>query len=364
MGTTPRSRSKIYLAVDVAKHNKPNDCFVVYDGKVFDVTKFVVDHPGGDDLILNYAGRDVTEIMADPVEHSHSDSAYELLRDFQVGVVGTEETITNPDFEYTDSFEPEDTAVEDDYKKNQFLDLSRPLIMQVWNSNFSKGFYLQQVHQPRHLPHPARLFGPWYLEMFTVTPWYMVPLIWLPITFYLVYRSLVDQSLDVGWSMRLTRTGICFALGNLIWTLLEYGMHRFLFHMDEKLPDHRIAITLHFLLHGIHHYIPMDRLRLVMPPLLFTVLETPFTQLAHTIFPGWMANGIISGAFFFYVGYDTIHYALHHSRLTGYIRSVKSHHMQHHYKEPDMGFGVTSPIWDWVFGTQFVQRPSAGGKTA
>lgn len=39
--------------------------------------------------------------------------------------------------------------------------------------------------------------------------------------------------------------------------LLEYGMHRFLFHIDEYLPDHPAALTLHFLLHGIHHYIPV-----------------------------------------------------------------------------------------------------------
>lgn len=59
----------------------------------------------------------------------------------------------------------------------------------------------------------------------------------------------------------------------------------------------------------------MDRLRLVMPPLLFTALSFPFTRLAYSIFPTYVANGIISGAFFFYVGYDTMHYALHHTKL-------------------------------------------------
>lgn len=59
----------------------------------------------------------------------------------------------------------------------------------------------------------------------------------------------------------------------------------------------------------------MDRMRLVMPPLLFTVLQAPFTRLAHTLFPNWMANGIISGSFTFYVLYDVMHYALHHTKL-------------------------------------------------
>lgn len=59
----------------------------------------------------------------------------------------------------------------------------------------------------------------------------------------------------------------------------------------------------------------MDRMRLVMPPLLFFALQTPFTKLAHKLFPAWMANGIISGAFVFYVAYDVMHYALHHTKL-------------------------------------------------
>lgn len=51
----------------------------------------------------------------------------------------------------------------------------------------------------------------------------------------------------------------CFLAGNIIWTLLEYGLHRFLFHIDDLLPDANWALVLHFLLHGIHHYLPMDR---------------------------------------------------------------------------------------------------------
>jgi 4-hydroxysphinganine ceramide fatty acyl 2-hydroxylase len=50
-----------------------------------------------------------------------------------------------------------------------------------------------------------------------------------------------------------------FALGCVVWTILEYTLHRFLFHLDYYLPDNGVAITLHFLLHGIHHYLPMDK---------------------------------------------------------------------------------------------------------
>jgi hypothetical protein len=124
----------------------------------------------------------------------------------------------------------------------------------------------------------------------------------------------------------------CFFAGNIIWTILEYTLHRFLFHVDHYLPEANWAMLLHFLLHGIHHYLPMDRLRLVMPPTLFLALETPFTKLAHLIFPKAAANGIIAGAFTFYILYDCMHYALHHTRLPQYMAEMKRYHLAHHYK--------------------------------
>lgn len=128
-------------------------------------------------------------------------------------------------------------------------------------------------------------------------------------------------------------------------------MHRFLFHIDEYLPDKPAFLTLHFLMHGIHHYLPMDRLRLVMPPTLFTILQFPFTQLAYVIFPASVSNGIIAGAFTFYILYDCMHYALHHTRLPQYMKDMKKYHLAHHYKNFELGFGVTSKIWDIAFNT-------------
>lgn len=69
------------------------------------------------------------------------------------------------DWEATDDFEPDETDTSADFERNQFLDLRRPLLLQVWRANFSKSYYLQQVHQPRHVPESPRLFGPWYLEV-------------------------------------------------------------------------------------------------------------------------------------------------------------------------------------------------------
>lgn len=77
---------------------------------------------------------------------------------------------------------------------------------------------------------------------------------------------------------------------------------------------------------------PLCRLRLVMPPLLFFVLSYPFTQLGHLLFPKSIANGIIAGAFTFYILYDCMHYALHHTKLPQYMAEMKKYHLAHHYK--------------------------------
>ncbi|KAJ1024426.1 hypothetical protein NDA18_004593 [Ustilago nuda] len=384
------SKLLLFSADDVAKHNISTDCWVIHRGKVYDVTDFVQDHPGGDDLILQYAGKDMQNVMDDPQEHSHSDSAYELLDEHIIGRLATTHAQRaalsqrnakggysgkDDSIVITHDFHPEETDFSCDYKQNRFLDLNKALMPQILRANFSKEFYLEQVHSPRHSKNPARFFNQDYLEVFTRTPWYVVPTLWLPIASAIFFRSTTQFASNLSqtplnaptwyqaaakptqfaptvWSLALTQTAICWAIGVVIWTLLEYSIHRFLFHIDNILPDQPAFLTLHFLLHGVHHYLPMDRLRLVMPPLLFFVLSYPFTQLAHALFPKAVANGIISGSFSMYVVYDCMHYALHHTKLPQYMKSMKQYHLEHHYKNFELGFGVTSKVWDYVFGTQ------------
>jgi len=361
-------RIRIFTASDILQHNSANSCWITYRGKVLDVTNFLPDHPGGEEFILKHAGRDVEDAMNDVTEHVHSESAFDMLDEFLVGRLGAGENIVKDDWVATDDFTPEDTDRTTDYEKNQFLDLRKPLMRQMWDCHFSKAYYLQQVHQPRHLPESARLFDPWVLEILTRTEWWVVPAIWLPIATYIGLRSLlqfgdiplasfkVNPYLPISliFSLPATvffKTALSFFFGNFVWTLLEYGFHRFLFHVDHYLPDHPKFLTIHFLLHGIHHYMPMDKLRLVMPPTLFFLLSFPMTRLAHALFPVALANGAISGAFVFYVIYDSMHYAMHHTKLPAYLREQKKYHLAHHYKNFELGFGVTSKFWDYVFNT-------------
>lgn len=68
---------------EVAKHNKPDDCWIVIEGRVMDVTSYLKDHPGGGAPILVYGGRDVTKEFYE----IHGKDAYEIKEWYCIGIV-------------------------------------------------------------------------------------------------------------------------------------------------------------------------------------------------------------------------------------------------------------------------------------
>ncbi|KAK3344119.1 hypothetical protein B0T25DRAFT_318398 [Lasiosphaeria hispida] len=361
-----------FTLAEVESHNSTKSCFVTIGKNVYDVTDFIDSHPGGSELVLEYAGKDIADILKDEASHTHSEAAYDVLDDSLVGFLAlTNGTAANGKAQPSaadngDGIVPhprtgmsreedlsKETDIVDDYKTHKFLDLNRPLLLQVWFGGFSKEFYLEQVHRPRHYKggESAPIFGN-FLEPLSKTPWWMIPVVWLPPMSYGVYLASAGFA---SW------TGVAryWLFGLAIWSLLEYILHRFLFHLDEWLPDNRVGITAHFLLHGVHHYLPMDKYRLVMPPTLFIALATPFWKLAHTIFYwDWhVATAVYCGGIFGYICYDLTHYFLHHQSLPLWYKQLKKLHLQHHFLDYENGFGVTSPFWDKVFGTE-LRSPS------
>lgn len=236
-------------------------------------------------------------------------------------------------------------------ESSEFLDLKRALVPQMLKKRFSKQFYLDEVHKPRFIKGSALFFDQPYLEMLTRTPWYVVPLFWGPIVAW-HFASAVKDFSESSFSIAVFASLVI--LGLFAWTILEYVFHRFLFHMEKALPTHQLAYSLHFLLHGVHHFLPMDRMRLVMPPALFTILSAGPYALFRSILGQKYLNPLYCGAVSAYIAYDLCHYFFHHgvSRFS-LVNMMKSYHMAHHYKDFNKGYGVTSMLWDIVFHTTF-----------
>ena len=195
----------------------------------------------------------------------------------------------------------------------------------------------------------VRMFESSFWEFFShVHP--ATPLvIYLPVVGFMLDLAMRRRGLGLGMGLGL------FALGILTWTLVEYAMHRWVFHYQ---PKSRFGKQLHFLFHGVHHDYPKDASRLVMPPVVSIPLALLFCALFFVAF-GRVAPAVFAGFLIGYLFYDMVHYATHHfSMKRGPWLWLKKYHMRHHYDDDHVGYGVSSPLWDYVFGTR-APRPEA-----
>jgi sterol desaturase/sphingolipid hydroxylase (fatty acid hydroxylase superfamily) len=137
--------------------------------------------------------------------------------------------------------------------------------------------------------------------------------------------------------------------GLAIWTISEYWLHRKVFHWD---PDHPIGHRLHFIIHGVHHDHPNDKMRLVMPPGASIPLAALFFGLFWLVFGLPAAYPLFAGFLIGYLIYDYMHYYLHHFVPKSELgKRLREQHMRHHFQDHRYGFGVSSPLWDVVFRT-------------
>jgi 4-hydroxysphinganine ceramide fatty acyl 2-hydroxylase len=196
----------------------------------------------------------------------------------------------------------------------------------------------------------ARLFQSDFLEMFThVHP--TIPLaVYLPVVAYCLYKA---------WDVLAAgQIAGLFVLGTLTWTLTEYLLHRFVFHYE---PKSEWGKKLHFLMHGVHHDYPNDSLRLVMPPAVSVPLAVLFYCLFYIVLGHTNTWAFFPGFIVGYLAYDMIHYGTHHFAMKGTVSLwVKQHHMRHHYQMDTFNYGVSSPLWDFVFGTHQPKKQTAG----
>jgi sterol desaturase/sphingolipid hydroxylase (fatty acid hydroxylase superfamily) len=174
------------------------------------------------------------------------------------------------------------------------------------------------------------------------------PLLYLPVIGYLLIRAVGHEQLS-GAAV----AGV-FALGVVAWSLSEYLLHRFVFHLE---PDSRWGRRLHFIIHGVHHDFPHDPMRLVMPPSVSIPLAIGFWFLFRAVLgPEW-ALPAFAGFLLGYLVYDMSHYHMHHHRSKNRLSlAVRRYHYRHHFQQSDRGYGVTTPLWDRIFRTSPVVR--------
>jgi sterol desaturase/sphingolipid hydroxylase (fatty acid hydroxylase superfamily) len=205
---------------------------------------------------------------------------------------------------------------------------------------------------------PIRLFRSDFLESFTHIHPAVVLSVWVPVVAAFLTAAIV-RAARTGAASAALYIPLGYLAGLFLWTLVEYLLHRFVFHFKPRTPrQERIS----FLVHGVHHAQPMEKTRLVMPPAVSVPLALLFYGLFWLVIgllmgrPAWVAPlfaGLVSG----YIAYDMLHYSTHHFRLRpAALRFLRSHHMRHHAGTWNDRFGVSSPLWDYVFGTMPADR--------
>ena len=184
----------------------------------------------------------------------------------------------------------------------------------------------------------------WVEKYFSrVRPWHVVAL-WVPFTLWMTFKGFAHAGESIGGY------ALFLPLGVLGWTLLEYGLHRYIFHFKPA-ESSDFQKDLSFLIHGIHHDYPWDGDRLVMPPtvsaLIAGLLWFPCKALMGAHVYAFFA-GLVGG----YVWYDLMHYYVHHGVPKSPLgKWMRKYHLVHHFATPSVRYGITSPLWDVVFGT-------------
>jgi sterol desaturase/sphingolipid hydroxylase (fatty acid hydroxylase superfamily) len=190
----------------------------------------------------------------------------------------------------------------------------------------------------------AQLFHNPFLEMLTKTHPLVIWAMYLPVIIGLPFYGGIHFKFGIGQVL------FTFFIGMLAWTLFEYTMHRWVFHI---VAESEKAKKIVYIMHGNHHHYPRDRERLFMPPVPSLIIASIVFSLLHAVmgphvfifFPGFMLG---------YLMYGTMHYAIHAwNPPFKWMKPLWRNHHLHHYKDEGKGFGVSTTLWDRLFGTMF-----------
>jgi hypothetical protein len=174
--------------------------------------------------------------------------------------------------------------------------------------------------------------------------------LYLPLVAILLYRSYQAPGF-------MGSTWVLFFSGLFLWTLLEYGIHRGLLHFADVNALWNMNLAR---IHTRHHEHPEDISQVIISP----IQTLPLTALLYGIlrvFLNWEhAGALLAGIAVGYLAYETFHYLFHApiSMQWRWLSALRKYHARHHFETPDARFGVTTPLWDFVFPPRKVPAPS------
>ncbi|NXB85052.1 FA2H hydroxylase, partial [Vidua chalybeata] len=365
----PRS----FSAAEVRARCAQGACLVSCHRRLYDLSGFVRLHPGGEQLLRRRAGTDVSAALDGP-PHRHSENARRWLEQYYVGEIepgdeqvppwgrtgtGGARAVGEPGGIYRLCGVPQVPRYNHCLLPQDLVDWQKPLL---WQVGYLGEKYDEWVHQP--VDRPIRLFHSDFLEFLSKTAWYVVFMVWTPVVLYLSwvsYTSLAQgntrlfSSFTTEYSIPVHKYyfPFIFLLGMILWSLLEYLIHRFVFHMKPPASNYYL-ITLHFLLHGQHHKSPFDSSRLVFPPVPASLVIGFFYGVLRLLLPEVLGLSVFVGGLCGYVIYDMMHYYLHYGspKKGTYLYGLKAYHVKHHFEHQKSGsFGISTRFWDYPFQT-------------
>jgi sterol desaturase/sphingolipid hydroxylase (fatty acid hydroxylase superfamily) len=171
-----------------------------------------------------------------------------------------------------------------------------------------------------------------------------------PITPILWFGFPIAYGLMVGTRRYGVVSAIGLFLGGwLAWTLMEYLLHRYFFHLTASTKAGRFR---YFMVHGYHHEFPEDGMRLVAPPMMSWPLAVVTAALYYAVLGPNTFFTVLAGTMTGYIAYDWIHYYTHHAHpRRGVGKWLRAYHLRHHFQDHHTRYGVSSPLWDVILGT-------------
>jgi sterol desaturase/sphingolipid hydroxylase (fatty acid hydroxylase superfamily) len=170
---------------------------------------------------------------------------------------------------------------------------------------------------------------------------------WYEACFALI--DMFEFCLAIYYGVTIVKLILVFILGTFSWLLAEYLIHRFIFHYRS---DSVIIRKIVYAIHGVHHAYPKDHDRLYVPfvPALF--MKAVLVLVFYVIW-GWLGICFVAGLVTMHQFYNLIHYFIHANTFPNnvFLNRLRANHFKHHKGYSDKCFGVTSTLFDRVFGT-------------